>query len=276
MLPSLRTRRADGMPWTISSSIEVHSVLGKPYKPLNDGVAPGWLRMNRSASASRSAVLTPGRRISRIRARVAATIPPARLMISISRGDLRVIMLSAEDLANTLGNLLNAADGANSPQLLPLLIPLQHWRGLLPVRRQAGGHSLGIVVGPLFQGPALVQTGQDLLIGDHEEHHWARPAAPLREQPLDPFRLGDGADHAVEYYAFAGFGLAQLLPHDPHDDVVAHQVSCLHDRLGTQSERSSPLYGVAEQIAGGEFGEAPGFGQQGTLGSFAGAGRTHE
>ncbi len=32
------TRRADGMPCTISSSIEVQSVLGKPYSPLNDGV----------------------------------------------------------------------------------------------------------------------------------------------------------------------------------------------------------------------------------------------
>src|SRR3954467_8307479 len=168
MLPSLRTRRADGMPWTISSSIEVHSVLGKPYKPLNDGVAPGWLRMNRSASASRSAVLTPGRSISRMRARVAATIRPARLMISISRGDLRVIMLSAEDLANTLGNLLDAADSGNSPQLFPLLIPLQHRRGLLSVRCQPGGHCLGIVVGPLLQSAALVQPGQDLVIRDVE------------------------------------------------------------------------------------------------------------
>src|SRR4051812_6323405 len=145
--------------------------------------------MKRPASASSSSVLPPSRRISRIRARVAATIPPARLMISISRGDLRVIMLSAEDLANTLGNLLDAADGGNSPQLLPLLIPLQHRRGLLPVRCQPGGHCLRIVVGPLLQSAALVQPGQDLLIGDIEEQHGVHPAAPLREQPLDPFRL---------------------------------------------------------------------------------------
>src|SRR3954471_4562062 len=145
--------------------------------------------MNRSASASRSSVLTPGLKISRIRARVAATIRPARLMISISRGDLRVIMLSAKDLANTLGNLLHAADSGNSPQLFPLLIPLQDRRGLLSVCCQTGGHCLGIVVGPLLQSAALVQPGQDLLIRDVEEQHGVHPAAPLREQPLDAFGL---------------------------------------------------------------------------------------
>src|SRR6187455_3174960 len=145
--------------------------------------------MNRSASASRSSVLTPGRRISRMRARVAATIRPARLMMSISRGDLRVIMLSTEDLANTLGNLLDAADRGNSAQLFPLLIPLQHRRGLLAVGGQPGSHCLGIVVGPLLQIAPLGQTSQDLLIRDIEEQHGVHPAAPLRQEPLDPFRL---------------------------------------------------------------------------------------
>ena len=45
MLPAASTRLAEGMPWTISTSMEVQSVLGKPYNPLNEGVAPSWLRM---------------------------------------------------------------------------------------------------------------------------------------------------------------------------------------------------------------------------------------
>src|SRR6476646_1466594 len=138
--------------------------------------------MNRSASASRSSVLTPGRRISRMRASVAATIPPARLMMSISRGDLSVIMESAEDLANTVGNLLDAANSGNSAQLLPLLIPLQHRRGLLTVGGQPSGHCLGIVVGPLLQIAPLGQTSQDLLVGDIEEQDGVHPAAPLRQE----------------------------------------------------------------------------------------------
>src|SRR5215208_4318959 len=160
--------------------------------------------MKRSASASRSSVLTPGRRISRMRARVAATIRPARLMMSISRGDLSVIMLSAEDLANTLGNLLDGADSGNSLQLIPPLIPLQHGSSLLPVGGQPGSHCLGIVVGPLLHIPALGQPGQDLLIGDIKEQHGVHPAAPLRKQPLDPFSLRDSADHTIEDDAFRG------------------------------------------------------------------------
>jgi hypothetical protein len=29
-----------GIPWTISSFIEIHAVAGKPYKPKNAGLAP--------------------------------------------------------------------------------------------------------------------------------------------------------------------------------------------------------------------------------------------
>ncbi len=95
MLPSARTRRGEGIPWTISSSIEMQSVLGKPYRPLNDGTAPSWPRMNFSAAASRSSVVMPGRTIWRIRSSVPATIRPARAMISISREDLSVIICPA-------------------------------------------------------------------------------------------------------------------------------------------------------------------------------------
>src|SRR5215216_3180400 len=106
--------------------------------------------MKRSASASRSSVLIPGRRISRMRASVPATIRPARLMMSISRGDFNVIMLSLEHLTYSLGDLLHRPDGGNTAQQVALLIPVEHGSGLFSVRSQPGGHCRGIIVGPLL------------------------------------------------------------------------------------------------------------------------------
>src|SRR5216683_2566834 len=73
--PSLSTRRADGMPWTTSWLIEVHSVAGKSYSPLKDGRAPGCERMNSSAARSSCSVDTPGRTWRATRASVSATMP---------------------------------------------------------------------------------------------------------------------------------------------------------------------------------------------------------
>ena len=85
-------RFADGIPWTTSALIEVHSVAGKSYSPLNDGRAPGWERMKSSARRSSSSVETPGRMWRRTRASVSATMRPAAAIVSISRGDLSVII----------------------------------------------------------------------------------------------------------------------------------------------------------------------------------------
>src|SRR6185437_9708879 len=139
MLPADRTRFREGIPCTISMSIEVHSVLGKPYSPLNEGVAPSWLRMNASAAASRSSVESPGRTISRMSARVPATMRPARAIASISRGDLSVIMLAAEGRAHTVGDLGDGADRGNAPDGVARLVPGEQRRGLLAVGPQAGG-----------------------------------------------------------------------------------------------------------------------------------------
>src|SRR4026208_21686 len=100
--------------------------------------------MKRSASASRSSVLIPGRRISPIRASVPATIRPARPMISTSRGDFSVIMLSAKRLPNPLRDLLHGATGGNVPDQIALLVPVEHWRGLLAIGREPGGDRLRI------------------------------------------------------------------------------------------------------------------------------------
>ena len=90
--PVLRTRLDDGIPCTTSLLIEVHRVAGKSYNPLNDGRAPGCERMNCSARRSSSSVDTPGRTWRSTSASVAATMRPAAAIVSISRGDLIVII----------------------------------------------------------------------------------------------------------------------------------------------------------------------------------------
>ena len=59
---------------------------------LKDGRAPGWLRMNCSATRSRSAVDAPGRTARATTASVCATMRPAAAIVSTSRGDLIVII----------------------------------------------------------------------------------------------------------------------------------------------------------------------------------------
>src|SRR2546427_246838 len=53
--------------------MDVHSVAGKTYRPLNDGCAPGWLRMNDSASWSSSSGVMSGRTFRPTRANGSAT-----------------------------------------------------------------------------------------------------------------------------------------------------------------------------------------------------------
>src|SRR5438132_677243 len=77
--PSRKIRCADGIPCTTSALIEVQSVAGKSYSPLNDGRAPGCERMKSSARRSSSSVETPGRMWRRTSASVSATMRLAAL-----------------------------------------------------------------------------------------------------------------------------------------------------------------------------------------------------
>src|SRR3954469_24713303 len=135
--------------------------------------------MNRSASASRYSVLSPGRRISRIRASVPATMRPARAMISISRGDFRVIMLVPKSVPDPIGDLLYRAHGRNPAEQAPGLVPVQHRRCLLPIGVQASGHGAGIIIGPLLEITPSGQTGHDLLVRHIEKQHRVHPAPTL-------------------------------------------------------------------------------------------------
>src|SRR5688572_28266208 len=127
--------------------------------------------MKRSASASRSSVLIPGRRISRIRASVPATIRPARPMMSISRGDFSVIMLLAKGLSNSFRDGFHRAGCRNMSYQLSRLVPVEHWRRLSPISAEARGDSLRIIVGSLLDLTSPAQSSEDLVVTDVEEQH---------------------------------------------------------------------------------------------------------
>ena len=80
--PSASTVVGDGMPCTTCSLTDAQIDAGNPWYPRNDGSAPAS-RIVASATASRSAVLAPGRTASVTAARVAATTRPAARIASI-------------------------------------------------------------------------------------------------------------------------------------------------------------------------------------------------
>src|SRR5689334_12209105 len=99
-----------------------------------------------SAAASRSSVDMPGRRISCMSASVPATIRPARAITSISRGDLRVIMLLAKGPAHAAGDLFDRADCGNTAHRLARVVPSEQGRRLLPIGAEPRGDGGRIVV----------------------------------------------------------------------------------------------------------------------------------
>src|SRR6185295_19454965 len=154
--------------------------------------------MKRSASASRSSVLIPGRRISPIRASVPATIRPARPMISTSRGDFSVIMLLAKGPPDPLRDLFHGACRGDAMNQVSLLVPVEHGGGLLPVGPKPGGHGLGVVVGALFDRTPLREPGENFVVRNIEEQHGIHLAALLGQEALDALRLGNSSHHPVK------------------------------------------------------------------------------
>src|SRR4051812_15641074 len=159
MSPSPSTRFLDGMPCTISWLIDAQMEPVKPYSPLNAGVAPGWLRMNSSATASSSSVVTPGRTASRTRCTAAARIRPPSAISSISRALLSWITVcrppsssAGQRTERAGGHVLHRAHRVDDGDLgAMLLVPVEHRACLLVVDGQPVADRLGLVVLPSYQ-----------------------------------------------------------------------------------------------------------------------------
>src|SRR5688572_6644345 len=266
MSPSFSMRFFDGMPCTISWLIDVQSVPGNPYSPLNAGVAPRWPRMNDSARASRSSVDIPAFTSRRSIATVAARIFPPSAIRSISRALLswitaRCLASSGGQRAQCTGrHVLHRSyridDGDASAVVA---IPLQHGRRLALVHRQPVADRGRLVVGTAYQGATVLvaraarlpprvrrlalladraagQPAHDLLVVDVEAEDGLHLLAELLADRGEPLRLRHGAHDAVEQHAARVARLAQRRLDDAQDDGVGHQVAAVHVRLRLETQ----------------------------------------
>src|SRR3954447_18717396 len=136
-----------GMPCTTMSFGDAQIEPGKPRYPLNAGVAP-CERMNFSAAASRSSVLTPGRTLPASRSMVRTRISPARAILSISAGVFLMIMGSEtlfepqrrEGGPDVVVDLGGAARAVEAPQQALLLVVVDQRLSLLMVGRKPLQH----------------------------------------------------------------------------------------------------------------------------------------
>src|SRR5829696_6928898 len=286
MSPSLSTRFLDGMPCTISWLIEVQSVPGKPYRPLNAGVAPGWLRMNDSASTSRSMVDIPAFTSRRSNATVAARIFPPSAIKSISRTLLSWI--TCRCLASSGGERAERArrdvlygsygidDGDASAVVL---VPLEHGRRLTLVDGQPVADRVRLVVGPANQAPAILvaraaglaarirrlaaladraarEPAHDLLVGDVEAEHGLHLLTQLLADRGEPLGLRHRPNDAIEQNAVRMTRLAQRHLHDAEDHGVGHQVAAVHVGLRLEPQRRPVVDRRSQLVARGQRGNS--------------------
>src|SRR5688572_10833444 len=301
MSPSLRTRFFDGMPCTISWLIDVQSVPGKPYSPLNAGLAPGWLRMNDSASASRSIVDIPAFTSRRSNATVAARILPPSAIRSISRALLSWITSSCLTWSDgersecprrhVLYRSYRIDDGDASAVLA---IPLEHRRRLTLVHGQPIADRIGLVVRTTHEGAAVLVAGaarlapgvwrlapladrasgepaDDLFVVDVEAQHGLHLLAELLAYRREPLGLRHGAHHTVEQHAARVPRLAQRRLDDAEDDGIRHEVTALHVGLRFEPERRPVADRRAELVARRQRGNAKRRCEQRRLGPLPGA-----
>src|SRR5262245_32765518 len=145
------------MPWTTIELGEAQIEPGKPRKPLKAGVAP-WERMNFSAAASSSSVVTPARALEESIFRQRARISPATAIWSICSGVLRMIIRYTldslvllhshrrEGAADLLRHLVRIALAHDPPQHAAVIVVGDQRLGLRMVGLQALADHLGFVV----------------------------------------------------------------------------------------------------------------------------------
>src|SRR6185437_4777686 len=286
------TRFALGIPCTISSLIDAHTLAGNPYSPLNDGNAPSCERMNSSIMRSTSSVDIPARVSVSARRTAAARICPPRAIISISLADLSCIIAcfllprapsgceldALKRLRRPGRNVRHFADRVYALHRNTMgIIPLDYRRGELLVNVEPILNGIRLVVlaanetaavaawtrGARLQSPERRPThvagraraeppDQFSVIRLAQQHRLDR-AATARERIGETFRLRYGADCAVENCAARGFGRRNRVAKDPENHRIGNEIAAIHELLGLESERRAFTHSGAKQIAGGDF-----------------------
>src|SRR5262245_50138639 len=132
--------------------------------------------MNRSAVVSSSSVEIPGRTSVRTSSSVAATMLPARAMISISFGDFSVTIyplafLPTDRATHPLRNLFDAPRRRDPGHPAPQLVPVEHRCRLAAIGLEPPLDRLGLVVAPALDATAFLDARENLSVGHVEEQH---------------------------------------------------------------------------------------------------------
>src|SRR5689334_5659014 len=119
--------------------------------------------MNRSAAVSSSSVEIPGRTRVRTSSSVAATMLPARAMISISFGDFSVTIYPlafspTDSTTHPLRNLFDRARGRDPRHTAPQLVPVEHRRCLAAIGLEPALDRFGLVIAPALDAAAFLDA----------------------------------------------------------------------------------------------------------------------
>src|SRR2546430_2581783 len=309
--PSRSTWVDAGIACTICSLTLEQIVAGKPWYPLNDGTAPAS-RTTDSASASRSAVLTPGATASRSRPSADATTRPAsRILVncsgvlySMSRLGVRTLTtVRAQRVDATNCDVLDRPGRVDAHQLALRAVVVDQRRGLVRVLAQPLGDDIGLVVVALVQlaaaavadldvggrleldvpdlaaAPALPPAGQPpdhLVVVDHQLHHEIELGTEVGQQLVQRDRLRHRAREAVEQETVAGIGLGQPVADHVDGHLVRYQLAVVHEALGFQAQRRALRHVGPEDVPGRDLGHGEVRGDELGLGPLTRSRGTHE
>src|SRR5207249_118926 len=117
---------------------------------------------------------------------------------------------------------------------------------------------------------ATIHALDDVGIRDCDlEHH-----VDLDLRILEAVGLANGAWEPVEQVALLTIRSLQALLDETDDDVVRHQLTCIHHFFRGKTEGRSGLYRRAQHVTGGNLRNAEALLDERRLGAFAGARRT--
>ena len=148
--------------------------------------------------------------------------------------------------------------------------------GLLAVDRLPLADDLLRVVGAALDLGALEQPLDDGVLVDGQLEHRVEGVAVLGEHGVERPDLGEGARVAVEQESRRGVVLAETVPDDGVGDLVGDVAAGGEDVLDLEAELGLVLDVGAEDVAGGDGGDAEAGGDAGGLGALPGTRRTHD
>jgi hypothetical protein len=110
------------------------------------------------------------------------------------------------------------------------------------------------VVDPAAVGaaPASGDPLDQNVVGSLEHHDGIHAAPHLGHHLLERFRLGYGSREPVEDHARLPTEAQQALPHELHDEIVGHEITRVHVRLGLSPQLGALPPRCPQQVAGHE------------------------